>query len=230
MFLAVVVPPAVTLVWLGLRLLEQDRALAAQRALERREAALQAVAYSLGQSVSEAQRWFVADTLPNGVARFTLTSHGVRAHPPERLAWMPATPSLVPAATREFIEAEQAEYSGDSSRALSMYERHAASAPKPLRAGVLLRVARVYRREGDWDRALGAYQKLALIDDVAIDGMPADLVARRAIGFVLADAGRTEELSREAVSLEHDLLAGRWTLDRAAWALMVEQTRALDRT
>ena len=43
MFLAVVVPPAVTLVWLGLRLLEQDRALAAQRALERREAALQAL-------------------------------------------------------------------------------------------------------------------------------------------------------------------------------------------
>jgi hypothetical protein len=52
MFLAVVVPPAVTLVWLGLRLLDQDRALAVQRAAERRDAALQSVAYSLEQSLS----------------------------------------------------------------------------------------------------------------------------------------------------------------------------------
>jgi signal transduction histidine kinase len=223
MFLAVVVPPAVTLVWLGLRLLEQDRSLAAQRALERRDAALQAVAYSLEQSLSDAQRWFVADTLPNGVVRFTLTSHGLRADPPERLAWLPAAPALVPASTREFIDAERAEFRGDSVQALSTYERLAASASDPIRAGALLRVARVYRRERSWDRALGAYRKLALIDDVAIDGMPADLVARRAIGFVLEDAGRSEDLSREAAGLERDLVASRWTLDRAAWALTVEQ-------
>ena len=222
-FLAVVIPPAVTLVWLGLRLLEQDRSLAAQRAVERRDAALQAVAYSLEQSLSEAQRWFIADTLPDGVVRFTVTSDGLRADPPERMAWVPAAPSLVPASTGEFIEAEQAEYRGDSGHALSTYERLAGSAPRPLRAGALLRVARVYRRDEAWDRALSAYRKLALIDDVAIDGMPADLVARRAIGFVLADAGRAEELSREAARLEQDLFAGRWTLDRAVWTLMAEQ-------
>jgi len=34
LFLAVVAPPAVTLVWLGLQLLEQDRSLWAQRDLE----------------------------------------------------------------------------------------------------------------------------------------------------------------------------------------------------
>jgi signal transduction histidine kinase len=223
MFLAVVVPPAVTLVWLGLRLLDQDRALAVQRAAERRDAALQSVAYSLEQSLSDAQRWFVADTLPNGVVRFALTSNAVRADPAERLAWLPAAPELVPASTREFLEAEQAEYRGESFRALSTYQHFAAATSEPIRAGALLRVARVYRRDKAWDPALGAYRKLGLIDDVAIDGMPADLVARRAIGFVLADAGRAEELSREAAALEHDLLAGRWTLDRAAWALMAEQ-------
>jgi signal transduction histidine kinase len=223
MFLAVVVPPAVALVWLGLRLLEQDRALAAQRALERRDAAMQAVAYSLEQSLSEAQRWFVADTLPAGVVRFTLTSHGVRADPRERLAWVPAAPELLAAATREFIEPEQAEYRGDAVQALSTYETLAGSTSPAVRAGALLRVARVYRRDGAWDRSLVAYRKLTRLDAVAIDGMPADLVARRAIGLVLEDAGRFEELSREAAGLERDLLAGRWALDRAAWVLTVEQ-------
>ena len=223
MFLAVVIPPAVTLVWLGLRLLEQNRALAAQRSEERRDAALQTVAYSLEQSLSEAQRWFVADSPPSGVVRFTLASHDLRADPPERLAWVPAPPALLPASTREFIEAEQAEYRGESARALSVYEQLAASASAPVRAGALLRVARVYRRVGAWDRALAAYRKLALIDDVAIDGMPTDLVARRAIAFVLEDAGRAEDLARETVGLERDMLAGRWPLDRAAWTLMVEQ-------
>ena len=51
------------------------------------------------------------------------------------------------------------------------------------------------------------------MDRVAIDGMPADLVARRAIGFVLEDAGRADELAREAAALERDLLAGRLTMD-----------------
>jgi signal transduction histidine kinase len=223
LFLAVVIPPAVTLVWLGLRLLEQDRALAAQRAVERRDAALQAVAYSLEQSLSEAQRWFVADTLPDGVVRFTLTSNGIRADPAARLAWAPAAPALVPASTHEFIEAEQAEFGDHSLRALLTYESLAGSKSPAVRAGALLRVARVHRRERRWDRALGAYQKLALIDNVAIDGMPADLVARRAIAFVMEDAGRSEELAGEAAALERDLFAGRWSIDRAAWALMVEQ-------
>ena len=42
-FLAVLVPAAATLVWLGLRLLEQDRALWTQRDFERQEAAADAV-------------------------------------------------------------------------------------------------------------------------------------------------------------------------------------------
>ena len=93
MFLAVVVPPAVALVWLGLRLFDQDRALAMQRSVERREAALQAVAFSLEQSLSESQRWFAEDPLPDGVVRFTLSTREVRAYPPDRVAWVPAPPS-----------------------------------------------------------------------------------------------------------------------------------------
>src|SRR5215210_3231432 len=55
-FLAVLVPAAATLVWLGLRLLEQDRALWTQRDFERQEAAADAVVRSLAQVLAEAQR------------------------------------------------------------------------------------------------------------------------------------------------------------------------------
>ena len=79
------VPPAVALVWLGLRLLEQDRALAVQRSVERRQAALQAAAFSLEQSLSESQRWFADDPPPDGVVRFTLSTREVRAYPPDLL-------------------------------------------------------------------------------------------------------------------------------------------------
>jgi hypothetical protein len=89
----VVVPPAVALVWLGLRLLEQDRALAAQRTVERRDAALQAAAFSLEQALSEAQRWFAEEAPPDGIVRFTLSSQDLRAHPADRVAWVPAPPA-----------------------------------------------------------------------------------------------------------------------------------------
>jgi hypothetical protein len=48
LLLAVAVPPAATLVWLGLQLLQQDRELLTQRDFERRQTAVQAVARALG--------------------------------------------------------------------------------------------------------------------------------------------------------------------------------------
>ena len=49
LFFLVALPPAITLVWLGLQLLNEDRALLAQRELERRQASLDAVVRSLGK-------------------------------------------------------------------------------------------------------------------------------------------------------------------------------------
>ena len=46
MFVAVLLPPAVTLIWLGFRLLEQDRDLQAQREIEGREAVADAITRS----------------------------------------------------------------------------------------------------------------------------------------------------------------------------------------
>ena len=222
LFLAVVAPPAVTLVWLGLQLLEQDRSLWAQRELERRQAAAQAVIRSLEQSLGEAARP-TRSPPPAGMVRFTLSEQGVAANPADRVLWLPVTPGLEEAATRQFADAEQLEFQGGSGRALLSYQ-DMARAPQPaVRAGALLRLARVHRRAKRWDDALRAYRDLVDIFGVAIEGIPADLVARRAVCSVLEEAGRTQELGEETASLEDDFLAGRWMLDQPAWELTATQ-------
>ena len=52
LFLILTVAPAAGLTWLGWRLLEQDRALEAQRTLERQEYAADLVAGALGQQIA----------------------------------------------------------------------------------------------------------------------------------------------------------------------------------
>lgn len=86
-----------------------------------------------------------------------------------------------------FADTEKLEFQGGAARALLTY-REMARSPRPaVRAGALLRLARVHRRAARWDEALGAYGNLAEMDRVAIDGMPADLLARRATCSVLEE-------------------------------------------
>jgi len=226
LFLAVVAPPAITLVWLGIQLLQQDRSLGAQRDLERRQAAAQAVLRSLEHSLAEVERLTEAPLpapLPDGVVRFTVSPTGVEAQPPARVLWLPVPRSMPPAEARQFAETEKIEFQGVADPALFTYQEIARS-PKPaVRAGALLRLARIHRRAARWDDALAAYHSLAGINRVAIDGMPADLVALRATCSVLEDSGRKQELRREAAALEAGFLAGRWMLDQPAWELVAGQ-------
>jgi len=219
LFLAVVVPPAVALVWLGVQLLEQDRSLLAQRQLERGQAAAQLAASTLEKSLARAERWLAEDDIPEHVVRLTASRRGVQAFPRARVLWLPDPPAMPAAVTRVFAEAERLEYQGSPAGALAAYRALAQSASSTVRAGALLRVARVHRREGRTDQALAGYRDLSTIDEVAIDGMPVDLLARRAVCDVLDEAGRRAELESEAGALTTDLLAGRWALDRAAWEL-----------
>ena len=209
LFLAVVAPPAATLVWLGLQLLQQDRSLLAQRELESRQAAGQTIVRSLEQSLREAP----------GAARFTISDSGVRAEPAAVLLWSPVPPRLREAGAAAFTEGEALEFQGNAQGALLRYEELARSPDVGIRAGALVRLARVYRRERRWDRAVEAYRKLALLTHAGIDGTPADLVARTAIGSVFEESGRNSELEQEATALESDFLAGRWELDRFGWEL-----------
>ena len=88
LFLAVVVPPIVALVWLGVQLVEQDRALWAQREEERRQTSVRAVVLSLEQALTDAERMFADGPLPAGVVRFRVTSAGVEAKPANAVLWL----------------------------------------------------------------------------------------------------------------------------------------------
>ena len=116
LLLAVAVPPAATLVWLGLQLLQQDRSLLAQRDLERRQAAAQAAVHSLELSLAEAERRLPEGPIPEGMLRLTLSSMGVEAHPADRVLWLLVPPVMLAAETRRFAEVEALEFRGGAAR------------------------------------------------------------------------------------------------------------------
>jgi signal transduction histidine kinase len=218
----VTVPPAVTLAWLGLRILQQDRDLAMRHALERREAALQAVVRSLEQSWALATRALDQDPVPAGMARLVITERGMEALPAGRLLWTPARTPAWPTTTDPRLQPiERLEFQGARADAVAGYQALLESSDAQLRVAVLIALGRMYQQERKWNDALRVYRELATIDGVTMAGAPADLHARRQIGDVLADARRGDDLRREAAALERDLLAGRWSLDAIAWTLTV---------
>ncbi|MEK7403733.1 MAG: HAMP domain-containing sensor histidine kinase [Acidobacteriota bacterium] len=212
-FLGVLLLPAATLVGLGLRLLEQDKALSAQRAMERREAAADRAVRALEQSLAGAEV-----LVPAGAVRLTVSQAGIQVHPPGRVLWLSAPVRALEAETQPFAEAETLEFRGEGEKALRLYEDLARSPREGVRAGAWLRLARVHRRAGRTAAALEAYDRLASVEKVSIEGMPAALLARRSRCTLLE-----ESRQREAAALRQDLLSGRWTLDRSAWLLAAEQ-------
>jgi hypothetical protein len=219
LFVIVLLPPAIVLVWLGATLLGQDRAMLAERGLDRREAAAEMITRALLESVNEAERWLSADDIPDGAVRLTRSPSSVDVHPAGRVLWTPEPPAGREAADAVFAEAERAEFDETGDRGLAQYESLARSPDATVRAGALIRLARVHRRAGRIDRALQAYRDLAELRDVTIRRTPVDLVARRMTCEILEAAGRKADLARETEALRRDLGGGRWRLDRAAWEL-----------
>ena len=219
LLLAVVAPPALMLVWLGTRLLDQDRSLVAQREVERRQVVAQNAARQLEQSLVAAERALRGDPLADDLVRFTITPQSLAAAPLDRVLWIPAPRAIPEASAGPFIAGERWEFSGDNKSALRSYEPFLASHDLVVRAGALLRVARIHRKEGRWNEALRIYDELGEIRAVALDATPVDLLARRATSQILEETHKDDALAREAAALESDFVAGRWALDRSAWEL-----------
>jgi signal transduction histidine kinase len=221
LLLTVALPPAATLVWLGLQLFAQDRALLGTVVAERHRTETQAVVNALDQAVATAERLLDGGDLPAGMVRLTLGADRVTASPAHRVLWLPVVPFDRTDPPTSFLDAERLEYGGQAARALTIYEARARSGVPATRAGALLRLARVHRHAGRPDAAIDAYRRLEGLGEIQIIGAPAALQARRARIAVLEDAGRRDDAAREAAGLRADLLGGRWMLDRPAWELTV---------
>ena len=223
LFLLVLVPPAVALAGLGLLVLEQDRRLLAERTRERTEATATALARALVAAVDRARSTLVGGGRVEGATMLRLQGDVLSASPTGSLPWTPSPVRLTEADSAPFAEAEIAEFQRRGDRGRATYEALTRSPSPAVRAGALLRLARLHRGDGRLDAALATYAQLATITDVAFDGMPADLLARRAGCDLLHRAARRRELEACASALAVDLREGRWSLDRVSWRHSAEQ-------
>ena len=232
LFLILTVLPAAGLVWLGWRLLEQDRALEAQRAMERREYAADLVAGALSRRMAVSRRQLTQSgeasslvSAPDAVV-VTFQQNDLRDIPAGRLLYYPAASHDREVPEALFLAGEQFEFTyRDYAKAIEQFRALAGSKDPALRAGALFRIARNERKQGNRQAALAAYDTLAGIDGVSVAGVPAGLAARQARCVLLEEMGRTEDLKRETDALLDDLLNGRYRLTRPVFQLHAEQVR-----
>ena len=219
-FVAVLVPAAVTLVWLGLRLLEQDRALWAQREVERLEAAADSVVRALSQSLTDAERKLVEGQALEGALLVRRSETGLDLSPRGLAAWTPLPARLHEIDPQIFHAAERLEFQGSPETALAAYRRLAGSdSPADHRAGALLRSARINRSLGRRQAAIADYRALSIHSGLALSGAPVDLVARRRLCELLLESGDAAAHRHESQRLARDFVAGRWSLARHDWEL-----------
>jgi signal transduction histidine kinase len=232
LFLSVAAVSVVALVWMGVRLVQQDRALEAQQLEERREAAADRLITSLEQLLS-AEEERLAD-LPNvdfypleeDVVLIAAGSSEVRVWPDNALLFYPVIPAGREASARLFADAEKSEFLYHNySRAVIDLRPFSKAEDPAVRAGAQLRLARNLRKAGDLETALEIYNEMAMSSDhgVSISGVPADLAARRARCVLLEELGRQVELQQEAQTLYDDLRGRRWRLDRASYLYYHDQ-------
>jgi signal transduction histidine kinase len=216
--------PAATLITLGVRLLDQDRALARQREGELLEHAADQGVRALEQDLASLRKSLVGPPcapadVPDDTVCVVLRPDRFQAVPPQRIAYFPLITGLREAPSATFRELEVQEFGEEPNfvNALAISRKLAASHDSSIRAGAMLREARVLRAMGRPNDALSAYHELSRIQSVSINGEPADLVACRARCAVLEEQSRTRELRQEAETLVADLRAGRWQLDRETY-------------
>jgi signal transduction histidine kinase len=229
-FVLVLLVPAAAVVWLGVHLVDQDRALAARQLRERREAAADRVIASLQQAVAISERRLAGDPdafpfQPDDYALLmTLDAHGIETYPRHRLLYLPGLPQALNEPTVPFEAGEALEFrAGDFAGAARAYRELVSSRSQEVRAGALLRLARVLRKSGRSDEALRAYADLKDITDARVSGLPSDLVARRARCGLLDELRRTGERTAEARALHADLIAARWPLDEGTFLSYSDQ-------
>jgi signal transduction histidine kinase len=238
LFLGVAAVAVAALVWMGVRLLQQDRALEAQQLRERREAVADRMIVALEQALLAEERRLtdlpkVDFTLPadDGVLILSDSSGSpgcseFRVWPDNALLYYPVIPAGREAPARLYADVEKSEFLNHNyTRAITDLRPLTQAEDPAVRAGARLRLARNLRKAGDIDSALEAYTELAKPSNngVSISGVPADLVARRARCVLLEELGRRAELEQEAQSLFDDLMERSWRLDRASFLYYRDQ-------
>ena len=228
LLLAVAAVSVVALVWMGVRLVQQDRALEARQLDERREAAADRIVIALEQSLAlEEQRLAAAPSSGFSPAAedallitITAGSEDIRVSPENALLYFPVIPRGQETPPGLYAAAETAEFRDHNyERAIGLLSALSQAEHPATKAGARLRLARNLRKAGRREAALEVYDLMAKpsSQSVWISGAPADLVARRARCALLEELDRLEQLQEEASRLDDGLNSGRWRLDRETY-------------
>ena len=201
---------------LGLRTLDQERALTRQRQREMLEVASARAALAIDRRLQDIEAQLATGT---GV-RFLPT--GVTSSRDIPILFQPIdTPA--PVAVPALASAEAAEFRRrDLPAAEADYARLAAAPASEVRAAALLALGRVRRLRGNTDGALAAYADLERLGDVIVAGQPAALVARQGRCRAWEDVEHTGQLRAAVRDLERSIESGEWAIDRATFDLYRE--------
>jgi tetratricopeptide (TPR) repeat protein len=199
-FLIVSVVSLGTLAWLAAPLLQQEKAVEAQRRQDRLEQVADRAAAVMQGALAALE--------------VQLASRGARPDSPP-----PADVVIVKVAEAPdspFVEAEQAEFSrGDLRSAARLYAKLAEDPNAAVRAGALTRLARVYRKMSNDASALEVYDRALRISGVYVAGLPLGLIAREGRAAIFERAHRENDLREEGIKRRNDLHQGRWLLTKS---------------
>lgn len=203
------------LVWFGWRLLRQEQAVEAQRAQERLEQTADRIAATTREALAETGErlgaWAIsapADIKTDQGLLIILNANSLSAIPPHRLLYDPSISPDPDAASSVFTDAEAIEFQqNDPGRALDAYRKLADSKDPAIRAGALMRTARILRKTGRNEEARAVYTQLAAMADANVAGVPAPLVAQHALCEISGSKS-------EVAALKSDLIQARYRLTR----------------
>lgn len=225
-FLAVALVCGSALGWLAWQLLQQDKAVDAERHREQLEDAADRSVVAMQQLLARldsllSQR---ANSPPREVTLVSVSPGGNVSVSGAALLYLPQAERLHEASPATFAEADRLEFTGrDLPGAVAISEHLAKSGDPAVQAGALTRLGRIYRKLHDTEKASAAYQKLELLAGTGTSDLPSSLVAREGRASLFSESNRLEDLAREAEAMVVDLRAGRWQITKDEYRFLVSE-------
>ena len=206
LFLGVAVLSVFSLIWMGLRLLKQDRILELQQLEAKKEKVADRIVASLEQILVNEDRNM--ETLQKNGSSLesddyffvVMDSHEALIYPENRLLYYPFLPSEPETSPSIFEDAERAEFQNrDNNRALALLRPLSNSKNMSTRTGAKFRMARILRKTGCLSEALKIYRELRNLppeSQITISGVPIGLRIRPALFALLSELGQIDQMKQ----------------------------------
>ena len=220
LILAITLVPLSILLWLGFKVVEQDRNEAGRQAKDKAKSARDVVVSTLQELVAKTESQVAAGekTWPRGAVMITIRDQSLVVVPERTLVFYPVIDPVDEAPSNAFDDVDIAERE-DLREARRLLQVLARDANPVIRATASFNAAALEDRKGDAGAALRQYEQLLNVDDVAVNGAPIALLSRWARGRLLERATDRALLKAEAEQLLNDLQTGRWKLTEPVYRL-----------